>query len=188
MVAPLNPRYWRYLALLSLLLNIVVNVSYEQFTNNISIAMVSSWYKSLFTPAAFTFGIWILIYLLFIIYALVQLLPSQRFVPVFDYLSKPFILANLAAAGWVLAYTANLIFASVLMIAIVLFAATWLFKKTESCIRKEQASRWMIFPFSIFLGWMIVATISNIQILPFGWFHWGGKAAESAKVLLQYFY
>jgi hypothetical protein len=77
----------RWLTLLVVLFNVVVSSITDYLgIGGESIATVTRQYDSLFVPAGYAFSIWGIIYLSFIIYAVVQLLPAQKYKPVYDHL------------------------------------------------------------------------------------------------------
>ncbi|WP_350344011.1 alpha/beta hydrolase [Proteinivorax tanatarense] len=126
---------------------------------------VSDSYPNFFAPAGFTFGIWAVIYLLLGAYVLYQFglfrrqLINER---IFQEIAPYFIISSLANILWIFAWHNFKIAVSLfLMIAILLS----LIKIQYILKRFKLYSRDKLFiraPFSIYFGWITVATIANI--------------------------
>src|SRR5215217_2610940 len=75
----------RVLALVAILANVAFNYVYSMLPLGLpDMKTASDRYPNLFTPAPYAFSIWGLIYLSWIVYAIVGLLPSRRENPLFD--------------------------------------------------------------------------------------------------------
>lgn len=126
-------------------------------------------YANLFTPAGATFSIWGLIYLLLLIYTIYQFGFKQEK----DNLQKENLLANinqlflitsLANIAWIFAWHYGIIWLSVLIMFVLLISLIYIAK----IINKEKLSPLETLcikaPFSIYFGWITVATIANITV------------------------
>ncbi|NOT76342.1 MAG: hypothetical protein HOP08_15545 [Cyclobacteriaceae bacterium] len=150
----------RWLTLLAVLLNIAFNGLYTRIFNTPDIAEISRSYNDLFTPAGYVFSIWGLIYLSFVIYAIVQLLPSQRNVKIYDQLSPYLIAANILGSAWILAFTHRYILLSLIILIITLVISIVMLTRSTRAIEDRNFNRWLWVPFSLFCGWISVATIA----------------------------
>lgn len=167
---------WRWTAAIMVFANVLFNYAYTKLPHGgKDIGEVSDQYANLFTPASYAFSIWGLIYLSFIIFAIYQLLPSQRSVPVYDRLSKPFAFANFLGSLWIVCFTNDMITASVFVMLLTLATAMVMFSKAKDSMKVEHRSNWITVPFSLFFGWITVATIANVSawLVSMGW-HGGG--------------
>lgn len=131
-------------------------------------AEVSGMYPTLFTPAGFTFSIWGIIYLLLLGFAVYQTAFWNKLTPVFmQRIGWLFALSCIANAGWLFAFHHLQIGLSVFVMLVLLGSLTAIYLrlgigKTEA----PAAERWLVrLPFSVYLGWITVATIANISIL-----------------------
>jgi hypothetical protein len=177
---------WRWLALISVILNIGINY-YTNVNpiNNQTIGDVSAQYPILFTPAGYAFSIWGLIYLSLSVYAVAQLLPSQRNVPVYDRLAGPLIVISILSIAWVIVFSYERLGLSVVIIAGMLLTAIVLFGRVKQWIFRENGSAWLTVPFSLYLGWLSVAIIANAAswLTGIGWR--GGAWGETPWAVLM---
>ncbi len=132
--------------------------------NDMNTGEVSALYPSLFTPAGFTFSIWSVIYLLLIGFAIVQWKILSR--PYFTELSLWFLLSSLANISWILAWHHLFIYASVLIMAVLLFSLVKIFLLIQSVeISSIPEKIFIKLPFVFYLSWICVATIANVSAL-----------------------
>jgi benzodiazapine receptor len=132
---------------------------------------VSAMYPSLFTPAGFTFSIWGIIYLTLAGFVIYQALPAQRTNEEIARIGDLFKANCLANATWIFAWHYDFLLLSLaVMIAILvtLIAIYRLLTREDSSVA-PALDRWMIrLPFSLYLGWITVATIANISVIQTG--------------------
>lgn len=133
--------------------------------NNRSTGEISDAYPNLFTPTGLTFSIWGLIYLLLAGYMLYQFINSnQKKEGLFSKINILFIATSLANIFWIFSWHYDVIWLSVLIMATLLFSLI----KITNILRTEQlTSREKLFistPFSVYFGWITVATIANIVV------------------------
>lgn len=123
---------------------------------------ISESYPNLFAPASYAFSIWGLIYILLGIYVIYQFFCKKD--EIIRKVSGLFIINALLNTSWIFAWHYDIIWLSVLIIIgllITLIKIADLFKnyslnKIESCLVR--------LPFSIYFGWITVATIANIVV------------------------
>jgi benzodiazapine receptor len=162
----------RWFVLIIVICNILFNYFYQHLLpNTASIADISGKYNTLFAPAGYVFSIWAVIYASFIVYAIIQLTPSQRRAPVYDSLASPMIAINLLSIMWIVAFTYEYIIPGVFIIVCMLITGAMLFSLVS--INGAHYSAWLKFPFRVFLGWISVATISNIALC-MEYLNWSG--------------
>jgi hypothetical protein len=148
--------------ILALMLTVVVNV----LANALPIAgnttgQVSDKYFSLFTPAGFTFSIWGLIYAALIVFVVYQALPTQRQDESLARLGVPFKISCIANALWLVTWHLEWLVPS-LMLMLLLLAMLVRIYRTLDAADSGFAPRWLVAaPFSLYLGWISVATIAN---------------------------
>ncbi|MBK6929745.1 MAG: tryptophan-rich sensory protein [Saprospirales bacterium] len=140
-------------------------------------ADVSDMFPTLFTPAGFTFGIWGVIYLLLIGFVLYQARFFNKESPVF--LEKTgwlFVLSCAANAGWLLAFHHLQTGLSLLVMLVLLGSLLAIYLSiNDGQTIPSTAERWLVrLPFSVYLGWITVATIANTSIL-FSHLGWSGE-------------
>ena len=138
--------------------------------NGKNTGQVSDSYQNLFAPAGITFSIWGVIYILLAIYVLYQfgfLRHHQKISLdlVFKTIGPAFILSSLANSVWIFAWHYDMIGLSMgLMIVILLSLITinGMLKKIEL---KTKEKLFVQVPFSIYFGWITIATIANATTL-----------------------
>lgn len=146
--------------------------------NGITTGEVSDSYPNLFAPAGLTFSIWGVIYVLLAGYAVYQLIIVQKGKrpPSADWLEKIgilFILSSLANISWILAWHYRFIGLSTILIASLLICLILI---NQSIVQTHLSKLDKIFirlPFSIYFGWITVATIANVTTLLVDW-NWNG--------------
>ena len=142
---------------------------------------LSAEYPNLFVPAGFTFAVWGPIYLLLGVFAVYQardLLRSRkvemRFLPRVGWL---FVLASAANVGWLFAWHYGVVWLSLLVMVGLLASLIGIYVRLGIGIRSVPL--WdricVHHPFSVYLGWITVATIANAAALlvGIGWDGWG---------------
>lgn len=157
--------FLRVLTLIIILANVAFNFSYDYLGLNLpTMQQMSDKYFNLFAPAGYAFSIWGFIYLAFIVYAVFQLLPSQKKYKVYDTLALPLILINLLGSIWIYVYLTDMILASLLLMALQLILGIIAFLVAKNAVVKHNYSSWLMVPFSLYLGWISVAAIANTTI------------------------
>jgi hypothetical protein len=177
---------------ITFLLMIIVNALANILPiNDLNTGQVSELYPNLFAPAALTFSIWGLIYLLLAGYTLYQLgfyrndksVLDEKLV---DKVSLYFSISSIANAAWIFAWhylLINLSMVLMIIILICLIKIVQIIRKEKLCFREKIFVR---LPFSIYFGWITVATIANFVALlvSLGWNGLGTGAALWTVVLI----
>lgn len=138
--------------------------------NNQTMSEISAKYPSLFTPAGFTFSIWGLIYVALLVFVLYQALPSQRNNRVIAGISRLFQINCVANTTWLFAWHYDLLNLSflvmlVLLVTLVLIYRTLLDELENASIIQHLA---LHLPFSLYAGWITLATIANLSAVQTG--------------------
>ncbi|MGA2143014.1 MAG: hypothetical protein ABSG94_11425 [Brevinematales bacterium] len=128
---------------------------------------VSNEYKSLFTPAGITFSIWGVIYLLLLVFIIYQ--ARDMFGRVKNTLQEHertglfFFLSCLANSFWIFAWHFEMIELSLLVMVLLLATLITIYTRLGIGIRSSSTAQKLCLhlPFSIYLGWISVATIAN---------------------------
>jgi hypothetical protein len=139
--------------------------------NDQSMPEISAKYASLFTPAGFTFSIWGVIYISLLAFVIWQALPAQRSSQKVAAVSPWFKLNCLANALWLVVWHYDLLLLSMLLMLVILVTLVRIY---ATLIREIGAAPFtehlvLYLPFSIYTGWIVVATIANASILQFAW-------------------
>ncbi|MEJ2273767.1 MAG: hypothetical protein P8Y01_04235 [Woeseiaceae bacterium] len=141
--------------------------------NDRTMAEISAQYPSLFTPAGFTFSIWGVIYLALLVFVVWQALPAQRDNRQIALISPWFKVNCIANAAWLVAWHYDQLVLSMLFMLVVLATLVRIYRilivDIDAAPFREHLTLYL--PFSIYTGWIAVATIANASILQtaFGW-------------------
>jgi hypothetical protein len=163
----LSMRTIRWFNLITLVFTIVVNTLANALPiNNLTTGEISDSYPVLFTPAGYVFAIWGLIYLSLLGFSIYQLLPSQQKNPNIDRIGGWFIVANLFNGAWIFAWHYGLIPLSMLVMLGLLISLLVIYLRLGIGVQEASpVDRSLIhFPFSLYLGWISVATIANASV------------------------
>ena len=138
---------------------------------------VTAQYPVLFVPAPYVFAIWGVIYTGLIAFAVFQALSSQRENPRLRRIGGLFVVASLANCAWIFAWHYRNFPLSMVFMLLLLAALIGIYLRLGTGrTRVTAAETWAVrVPFSIYLGWITVATIANAAQLLYvlGWNGWG---------------
>jgi uncharacterized membrane protein len=168
------------LNLLGLLGVLVVNVLANALPiHGKTTGQLSDQYPNLFTPAGLTFSIWGLIYLLLITFCLYQakgLFRNNASEEDSEYVRRIgflFFMSCLANMAWIMAWHYEYVGLSVLIMAGLFYCLLSIYLRLEiSSPFILWREKYMVnIPFSVYLGWITVATIANITawLVDAGW-------------------
>jgi translocator protein len=148
---------------------------------------ISNRFAVLFTPAGYVFSIWGVIYLGLLAFGIYQLLPSQKNNPRLEKLGYWFILSNVFNSAWIFAWHYNLFPLSLAIMLGLLVSLLVIYQRLQIGISPVSTREmWLVnIPFSIYLGWISVATIANFSVVLYnaGWDGSGLAAAWAVFVL-----
>ncbi|MGD9092817.1 MAG: tryptophan-rich sensory protein, partial [Anaerolineales bacterium] len=156
--------------------------------NGLDTGEISDRFDIYFVPAGYVFSIWSLIYLGLIAYAIFQALPAQKENPRLRSIGYLFILSCLANIIWLFLWHYEVFLFTLVAMLILLLSLIAIYLRLD--VGRAQVSRgekWCVhIPFSIYLGWITVATIANAtQLLYFlGWNGWGISPEIWAVIML----
>jgi len=150
---------------LSVALALTVNILASALPlNGQNTGEISDRFQVYFVPAGYVFAIWGLIYIGWIAFTIYQFQPAQKESPRLRNLGYLFALSGIFNAAWLVCWHYNLFGLSVLvMLALLgLLIASYL-KLNVGRTSVSAAEKWSVdIPFSVYLGWISVATVANI--------------------------
>jgi hypothetical protein len=123
---------------------------------------------NLFVPAGITFSIWSIIYILWFIFAIYQardLFKKEEIdMPFLQQISVLFIVSSIANSAWIFLWHYEYVGLSLLVMIILLFSLLAIYKRLNigRSIGSIAERLCIHVPFSVYLGWITVATIANI--------------------------
>ena len=162
--------------LLSVLLALIVNILATTLPlNNQTTAQISDRFKVFFVPAGYVFAIWGIIYIGWIAFTVYQFLPAHKESRRLRGLGYLFALTGVFNAAWLFCWQYNHFTLSVIVMLILLglLIASYL-QLNIGHASVSTAEKWCVdIPFSVYLGWISVATIANISDWLY-YVHWNG--------------
>ncbi len=128
---------------------------------------ISDSFNVLFVPAGYVFSIWGIIYIGLLAYTIYHSLPSQRANPRLRRTGWLAALSSVLNAGWIYLwhygyYTLTLF----VMLGLLATLLAIYLRLDIGKVKFNQVEKWTIsIPFSLYLGWITVATIANATAL-----------------------
>ena len=148
---------------------------------------ISDRFAIYFVPAGYVFSIWGLIYLGLIAFAAYQARPAQRENPRLRRIGGLFALASVANIVWIFLWHYE-VFPATLAVMLVLLGSLIAIYLRLGTGRSpvSRAETWMVrVPFSVYLGWITVATVANAtQLLYFLGWNGGAIGPEAWTVII----
>lgn len=134
--------------------------------NNQTTGAISDSFPIYFVPAGYVFSIWGIIYLLLIGFTIYQLLPKKQMNQLLDRVGQLFILGSIANTVWILLWHYNhpVLSVAAMVILLVTLILSYLRIKNESTYPSLSEKIFLHIPFSVYIGWISVATIANISV------------------------
>ncbi len=149
---------------------------------------VSDRFEVYFVPAGYVFSIWGVIYLALILFTLYQALPAQRDAPRLQQIGYLFALSCLANIAWLfLWHYERFVWTLVAMGSLLVLLIALYLRLDIGRSRPSTAEKWLVqIPFSIYLGWITVATIANVtSVLDYlNWDGWGISPEAWTMIML----
>lgn len=141
--------------------------------NGYNTGQISAFYPNYFVPAGFTFSIWGIIYLFLLNYSIsyTYFTIKQRQFPeikkYLDAITPYYWVTCILNAGWILAWHYLQVGISVLIMLIFLVSLIQIFVIMQKQVLTIKPLYQFLIktPFSVYLGWISVATIANITAL-----------------------
>jgi hypothetical protein len=152
--------------LLSVIMGLTVNILAAALPlNGQTPGEISDRFQVYFVPAGYVFAIWSVIYLGWIAFAIFQFQPSQKGSPRLRRLGYLFALSNLVNAAWLFCWHYNRFGLSVLVMLLLLGLLIASYLRLN--VNRSSVSRleyWCVdVLFSVYQGWITVATVANIS-------------------------
>jgi len=154
--------------LVSVIIALTVNILASALPlNGQNTGEISDRFQVYFVPAGYVFAIWGIIYIGWIVFTIFQFRADRKESPRLRRLGYLFALSGIFNAAWLFCWHYNQFGLSVLVMLILLglLIASYL-RLDVNRISVSTAERWSVdIPFSIYLGWITVATVANITDL-----------------------
>jgi hypothetical protein len=167
--------------LIAVVLTVIVNaLSAALPINGITPGEISDAIPNLFVPAGITFSIWSVIYVLLFLFAFYQakdlFKKEKEELPFLDQIGIFFIVASIANISWIffwhyLAFTATYLSLIAMLILLVSLLLIYLRLDIGHADVPKREKYFVYTTFSVYLGWITVATIANVTavLVQAGW-------------------
>jgi hypothetical protein len=156
--------------------------------NGLTTGEISDRFAVYFVPAGYVFSIWGLIYLALLAYMVYQALPGQRENPRLRRTGWLYVLSCAANIAWIfLWHYEYFAFTLLAMGALLLLLIAIYLQLGTGRTHVPAAETWLVrVPFSIYLGWITVATVANVtSVLEYvGWNGWGLDPVAWAVIMM----
>lgn len=148
--------------------------------NGQTTGQVSNFYKNLFAPAAITFSIWGIIYVLLAGHTLYQLgyfqgNKSEIKSSLLNKIGIYFSVSSIANGAWVFAWHYHMIPLSMVFMIVILVSLILIAKEIKNYELSIREKIFIKLPYSVYFGWITVASIANLVTLfvSLGWNSFG---------------
>ena len=181
-----RPVFFQAVNIVAFVVTLVVNglAGSTTLLGGVTSADVSDMYPTLITPAGFTFAIWGVIYTLLALFVVYQALPRNRDKPFLSKIGLFFGLSSVCNVCWLFLWHYDLIAYSLVLMFALLASLILVYLRLDiggaAVSVKEMAL--VHLPFSVYLGWISIATIANVSVAltAAGWEGWGIEASAWA--------
>jgi benzodiazapine receptor len=163
-----RPVFLQGINIISFIATVAVNVlaGYTTLLNGVMSSEVSDIYPTLITPAGFTFSIWGIIYMLLLVFSIYQVMPKNGDKLFLTQISVLFALSGILKILWLFFWNYQLVTYSLTLMLALLAALIGIYLRLDvgraDVSLKEKLA--VHLPFSIYLGWISIATIVNVAV------------------------
>ena len=155
---------------LTVILTVIVTLTINALANilplnGLNTGQISDRFQVYFVPAGYVFSIWGIVYLGWIAFVIFQFLPGQKQSPRLRSLGYLFALSCLFNAAWLFCWHYEVFGLSVVVMLCLLVSLIASYLRLDvGRLRVGAIEKWCVdIPFSIYLGWITVATVANIS-------------------------
>jgi hypothetical protein len=178
--------HWnQIITILATLVVLAVNVLANALPlNGLNTGEISDRFAIYFVPAGYVFSIWGLIYLGLILYTIYQALPRQRDNPILNRIAPYYWMSSLANVVWIFLWHYEVFALTIVAMLVILASLIVIYLKLKPSTGQDK---WLVrLPFSIYLGWISVATVANFSqfLYFFSWDGFGVNGAVWAVIML----
>jgi hypothetical protein len=149
---------------------------------------ISDRFDIFFVPAGYVFSIWGLIYLGLVAFTIYQALPGQKDNELLKNIYPAYWIGSLANIIWLFLWHYNIFSLTIVAMLTILASLLYIYRHLSNASSGfHRNEKWLVkFPFSIYLGWISVATIANMSqvLFFFDWGGWGITPAVWAVIML----
>jgi hypothetical protein len=148
-----------------ILTTITINILADALPiNGLNTGRISDNFHVYFVPAGYVFAIWGLIYMGLLAYAIYQALPGQKINPRLQSTGWWVVLGGLANSVWIFLWHYQQFVGTLAAMLVLLGSLIAIYQRLGiGRIRVSTGENWAVrIPFSVYLGWITVATVANV--------------------------
>ena len=148
-----------------ILATITINILADALPiNGLNTGRISDNFHVYFVPAGYVFAIWGLIYMGLLAYAIYQALPAQKINPRLQSTGWWVVLGGLANSVWIFLWHYQQFVGTLAAMLVLLGSLIAVYQRLGiGRIRVSTGENWAVrIPFSVYLGWITVATVANV--------------------------
>jgi len=157
--------------------------------NGLTTGEISDRFEVYFVPAGYVFSIWGVIYLGLILFAIYQALPAQRDNPRLARIGYLFVLSSMANIAWLFLWHYERFSWTLLAMFSLLLLLVAIYERLRiGRAEVTPGEKWLVHvPFSIYLGWVTVASIANVTSVldDLNWGGWGISPEAWTVIMLM---
>ena len=164
--ATVNSKLLKWMNILAFIAMVIVNglAGSTKIIGDKNTAQISDANPTLITPAGYVFSIWGIIYLLLGIFVIFQALPSQQGKEFHKKVGWLFVLSSIVNIGWLFLWQFEQLGFSVVLMFLLLASLIMIYLrlnigKSKVSLKERLAVH---VPFSVYLGWITIASIANV--------------------------
>jgi translocator protein len=158
----------RYANIVFFVLTVIVNgiAGSTTLIGGQNTAAVSNKYPTLITPAGYVFAIWGIIYVLLGVFVVYQSLPKQRTSEFVGKIGWLFVVSSIINMAWIFVWQSEYLWVSVVLILAYLITLIAIYLRINIGKEKVKIGEKLAvhLPFSVYLGWISIATVANITL------------------------
>ncbi|MGB1287076.1 MAG: tryptophan-rich sensory protein [Aggregatilineales bacterium] len=161
-----NIRFWQIASALALLITLIMNgVSQSPDLFPQTIGDLGESRAIFFLPAGYVFSIWGIIYTGLIGFAIYQVRNISIEKGIHERIGVWFVLSCIANVTWLILFLSNEVWLSTIAMLVILVSLIMIYRNLGIGVREiDWQERWAVhIPFSIYLGWISVATVANFS-------------------------
>jgi len=175
--------------LVTVLIALTVNILASALPlNGQNTGEISDRFQVYFVPAGYVFAIWGIIYIGWIAFTIFQFRGDQKESPRLRKLGYLFSISNILNAAWLFTWHYNFFGLGVLIMLSLLGLLISSYLRLNVNLSSAKGAEWwsVDLPFSIYIGWITVATVANITdwLFLINWSGFGIHAKTWAMIMI----
>ncbi len=168
-----------------ILVNVLANTT---LLGGMTTGAVSDAYPNLFAPAGYTFSIWGIIYIMlgaFVVYQWVAFRRSNVSLDYFE-IGPWFALSCVLNIVWLFSWQYQIMWLTVILMVLLLLTLIVIYQRVSHLPLTHREALFLKVPFSLYFGWITIATIANFATFFVSIGFTGGDGAQVWMVLILF--